>query len=56
VDQNCWLGVLGETQSILWTFKAQTLQVISEHVIGFLVEGFDGGVGLPEVFAHPDGL
>src|SRR5689334_19567699 len=56
VDQDRWLGVLGQTQLVLWTFKAQTLEVVPEHVVGFLVEGLDSVIGFPEVLAHTDGL
>jgi hypothetical protein len=48
--------MLGQTQLILWPFKAQTLEVVSKHVVGFLVEGLDGVIGFPEVLAHTDSL
>src|SRR5262245_66507535 len=56
VDQDRGLGVLGQTQLVLWTFKAQTLEVVPKHVIGFLVEGLDGLIGFPEVLTHTDSL
>src|SRR5215510_1914897 len=56
VGQNRWLSVLGQAQLVLWTFKAQTLEVVPEHIIRFLIESLDSIIGLPEVLAHPNSL
>jgi hypothetical protein len=48
--------VLGQTQLVLWTFKAQTLEVVPEHIIRFLIESLDSVIGFPEVLAHPNSL
>ena len=56
VDQDRRLGVLGQTQLILWAFEAQPLEVVPEHLVRFLVEGLDRVIGLPEVLAHPNSL
>ena len=56
VDQDRWLGILGQTQLVLWTFKAQTLEVAPEHIIGFLIKGLDRIIGLPKILAHTDSL
>jgi hypothetical protein len=47
MDQNGWLGILRQAQDFFGPIETQALQIVSQSLIGFLVERLHSRIGFP---------